>query len=168
MNNQKKESFASKFGLTLITALLTFVAGYLVQRLTTKEAEIVVTLSEPKVAIDENRVEQVVSVRNNGKDLAKHVRIVIRGLDQGRLFAEKFRVLQDPPAIDSEPQPKPSYSSTGDLALAVADLQPSATDTIFLVFKKPKLSTGDIDCFSDNATARKLFVPIFSETTTPY
>jgi hypothetical protein len=153
------EGFGSKVLLALISAVLGFGGGYLLHVATKTEAELTITVAQGRVEFGKNRVVQIVSIRNGGNDLAKSIRLAVKGFE-GRLMEQELGVSWDPPRLDVCQH---FYAPNGDFTLMIGDLQPGATSTIRLVYKRPELTVNDLELFADNARARKSTVPTFGE-----
>ena len=149
---QNGESWTSKIVLALVSASLGVVGSLLVFHWTAREPHLTVTITAPTLDFGKNKVTQFLTIRNDGSDLAKSVRIGLKGV-QGRLYDEEFLVTFDPARPDL--LPVPSCDPSGDCVLRIGDLQPSAYSTIRLRYRRPPLNDTDIDTFSDNASSIK-------------
>jgi hypothetical protein len=145
------DGWTSKLVLAIVSAALGAIGSLVVARITAKEPQLVVAVEGARTAFGENRVQQFVTIRNDGKELAKDVTLSVKSL-QGRLYESGFTVVFDPPRLSSPPTVD-CDQQTGDCVWQFGDLKPKAYITIRLTYKRPTLTNADIETHAENAIA---------------
>jgi len=138
----------SQIIITILGAALTVLAGVLVYQLTTREPTLVLVVADPDVALGQNKVRQIVAIRNKGDNLAKGVQIVFNDM---KWRIEKHIVSGQPPVECTL-----NYDKIGFMVLNCGHLKPNAVIMIQILHKRPALRNKEINVYSDNVTATKI------------
>jgi hypothetical protein len=155
------ESSISKILLAIFSAALGVAGSVIVFQVTEKEPHLTTTITRPSSPeFPENKIVQFLTIRSDGQGVAKSVRLSLKSM-QGRLYENEFKIFFSP--IHTDPALPPQCDSSGDCVLQIGDLQPRAFSTVKLTYKRPPLTEGDIDTFSDNAQTEKIEANVASQ-----
>ena len=145
------ESVFSKIGLAVFSAALGVIGSIAVLHFSEKQPHLSLTITPPHQVFGQNKVTQFLTLKNDGHDVAKGIRIGLKSA-QGRLYEDEIRVTYSP--IRTDPTPAPQCGPQGDCVMMIGNLQPHAFSTVQLTYRLPVMGQGDIQTFSDNAEAR--------------
>ena len=144
-----KESIMDKIIPIFVSSLLSFIAGYLLNYLTTNEPSIAIIIRPAYRQVKEERITQTLTIKNDSKKLVEDVELTIKNIKDKK---HGSRIIKEPPASS----PCGQNIINDILSLKCGDLKPKSLITIYLEYNNPSININDVDLYAKNAISRKI------------